>query len=142
MYAAFMKYLDWILMKHDANDLAFNAKMYAYDVHFYSFFFLFFFILHTIKFQPLASSSLGLSCTRISNSSFNYQDHSFFEILLSFTRRTSFHSIFSMSGSRHFAIWFEETRLLFSNFLSFTVIMYLYMYLLSCLINQDFKRPI
>ena len=42
MHVAFMEYLDWILMNHDANDLALNTKMYAHDIHFYSFFFLFF----------------------------------------------------------------------------------------------------
>ena len=68
---------------------------------------------------------------------FEFHSHySFFFLTFSYFYSEDF--IFSV-GLVHFPILFRETGSLFSHFPSFTVIVYLRMYLLSSLINQDFK---
>ena len=129
MHVVFMKCLN-----HDANNLLpFDAKMHVHGIDFYSFLsFLFFSFPVRFKISALDLSSFGLSCIGIFDSSSIHIDHS------SFSQKISSHHFFVWANV--FFCHFCSRKLdIFSNFPSFIIIMHLYAYLSSSLINQDFK---
>ena len=139
MHVAFMKYLDWILMNRDENNLVLNVKMYAHDIHFYLLIFFILFISSNVKFWPLASWFIiyrDFWLQLHSSGSFFFWNSSFF-YLKDFTSFPIFHA-----GIKAFCHLLRGNWIILFQFFVFHNIVQWCMYLLSNLIIQDLKRQI